>query len=112
MYMPFAWDIGSFLTNSTNTLTTWFSALTTIIGLIMLIWSIVKIAQALISHGKTQTSWPVNIALLLIGGALALGGGFAWVRNIGAGGKQTIDDLGQAKPAAGGTILPMLFEVW
>ena len=84
--MPMAWDLGSFLQNATS------------IGVVMVVWSVVMIARGLISHGKTQVSWPVAIILLILGGAFMVGG-FSFVSNIASGGKQTIEDLGN------GTIL-------
>lgn len=96
--MPMAWDLGSFLQNATSTLKTWGGYLIILIGVVMVVWSVVMIARGLISHGKTQTSWPVAIILLILGGAFMVGG-FSFVSNIAAGGKQTIEDLGN------GTIL-------
>lgn len=92
--LPMAWDLTNFLSNSTSQLKTWGGMAFTLIGVVMIIVAIVKIAKALISHGKTQTSWPINIALLLVGGALSIGGAWGWVSGIAQGGKQTIDDLG------------------
>lgn len=96
--MPMAWDLGSFLQNATSTLKTWGSYLIILIGVVMVVWSVVMIARGLISHGKTQVSWPVAIILLILGGAFMVGG-FSFVSNIASGGKQTIEDLGN------GTIL-------
>lgn len=91
--MPMAWDLGSFLQNATSTLKTWGGYLIILIGVVMVVWSVVMIARGLISHGKTQTSWPVAIILLILGGAFMVGG-FSFVSNIASGGKQTIEDLG------------------
>ena len=96
--MPLAWDLGSFLQNATSTLKTWGGYLIILIGVVMVVWSVVMIARGLISHGKTQTSWPVAIILLILGGAFMVGG-FSFVANIASGGKRTIEDLGN------GTIL-------
>lgn len=96
--MPMAWDLGSFLQNATSTLKTWGGYLIVLIGVVMVVWSVVMIARGLISHGKTQVSWPVAIILLITGGAFMVGG-FSFVANIASGGKQTIEDLGH------GTIL-------
>lgn len=96
--MPMAWDLGSFLQNATSTLKTWGGYLIGLIGVVMVVWSVVMIARGLISHGKTQVSWPVAIILLILGGAFMVGG-FTFVADIASGGKQTIDELGN------GTIL-------
>ena len=93
--MPMAWDLGSFLQNATSTLKTWGGYLIILIGVVMVVWSVVMIARGLISHGKTQVSWPVAIILLILGGAF-MAGGFSFVANIASGGKKTIEDLGNA----------------
>lgn len=96
--MPMSWDLGSFLQNAASTLKTWGGYLIVLIGVVMVVWSVVMIARGLISHGKTQVSWPVAIILLILGGAFMVGG-FSFVSNIASGGKKTIEDLGN------GTIL-------
>lgn len=93
--MPMAWDLGSFLQNATSTLKTWGGYLIILIGVVMVVWSVVMIARGLISHGKTQVSWPVAIILLILGGAFMFGG-FSFVENIASGGKKTIEDLGNS----------------
>ena len=95
-----AWDLGSFLQHSTETLKKWGGYLIILIGVVMVIASVYQIAKGLISHGKTQTNWAIAIILLILGGAFMVGG-FSFVSNIASGGRKTIEDLGQ-------TILPML----
>lgn len=108
-----AWDLGTFLQNAANTLKQWGGYLIVLIGVVMIIVGIYQIAKGFISHGKTQTNWFVAIALLILGGALMVGG-WSWVAGIASGGKQTIDDLGNGGTGgaggAGGTIIPMLLS--
>lgn len=98
------WDLGTFLQNSSTTLQTWGGYFFALVGVIMIIVGIYQIAKGFISHGKTQTNWFIAIALLVIGGALLVGG-WSWVAGIAKGGKKTIDDLGNG---TGDTIIPML----
>jgi uncharacterized membrane protein len=100
--VPMAWDLGSFLQHSTETLKQWGGYLIILIGVVMVIASVYQIAKGLISHGKTQTNWAIAIILLILGGAFMVGG-FSFVSNIASGGRKTIEDLGQ-------TILPMLMS--
>jgi RsiW-degrading membrane proteinase PrsW (M82 family) len=90
------WDLGSFLQNATNTIKTWGGYLVTLIGVVMIIVSVYQIAKGLIGHGKQgqPTNWFVVIGLLIVGGALSIGG-FVWISNIAQGGKKTIEDLGK-----------------
>lgn len=97
------WDIGSFLTNSSETLRTWFNAGLLVLGLVAIVYATWQIVSGLMSHGKKQVNWAVSIILLLVGGVLASTTGFDFMQGIAGGGKKTIEDLG-----TGGTI--MLFE--
>jgi uncharacterized membrane protein len=94
--LPATFDITTFLTNATETLKKWGSLFMILLGVILIIVAIVKIASGLISHGKKQVSWAVCIIMLILGGAFVAAGAnsFDWVANIAAGGKKTIEDLG------------------
>lgn len=92
-----AWDLGTFLDNAAKTLKSWGGLFFVLIGMVMLIIGIYKIASGLISHGKKQVEWVPAIVLILVGGALAAFGGNAawkWISDIASGGKKTINDLG------------------
>lgn len=107
-------DVTQFLTNATAKLKEWGGALLILIGVVMMIVAIWKIASGLISHGKKQVSWAVCIIMLILGGALASFGAGAsawdWIQKIAEGGKNTIDDLG-GSGGAGPTILwPFMFR--
>lgn len=92
--IPAAWDLGSFLQNATSTLKTWGGYVIVLIGVVMVIVSVYKIAKGLMSHGQGQpTNWAVAIILLVLGGAFMVGG-FTFVSGIASGGKKTIEDLG------------------
>lgn len=92
------WDLGSFLTNSKSTLTTWFGAAIMILGIVAIAYATWQIVSGLMSHGKKQTNWAVAIMLLIVGGALSMTTGFQFMQEIASGGQKTIKDLG------GGTI--------
>lgn len=118
--LPATFDVEQFLINSAAKLKTWGGLLLILIGVVMMICAIWKIASGLISHGKKQVSWAVCIIMLILGGALcsfALGDeAWAWVQGIAQGGKDTIDDLGgTGTGGAGGgggttTIIHWLFQ--
>lgn len=97
-------DITTFLKNATSTLKGWGGLFIGLIGVIMVIVSIFKIASGLISHGKKQVNWVVAILLLIIGGAF-IAGEWSFVYGIAAGGKKTIDELGDG---TGGLIIPYI----
>lgn len=89
------WSINNFLTNLNKNLNLWGGLLIVVVGLVMVIVAVVKIAKGLMSSGRGQTNWVLNIVLFFIGGALAFGGGWSLVRGISQGGSDTLNDLGK-----------------
>lgn len=89
------WSINNFLTNLNKNLNLWGGLLIVVVGLIMVIVAVVKIAKGLMSSGRGQTNWVLNIVLFFIGGALAFGGGWGLVQGISQGGSDTLNDLGK-----------------
>ncbi|MEO3931454.1 hypothetical protein WMO79_01385 [Micrococcaceae bacterium Sec7.4] len=92
-----AWDIVSFLTNAMSYLKTAGGALLILMGVASLVWGGVMLVMKLVGGAQSQnpTSWVKIIMMIIIGGAIAVGG-FGLVFTIGSGGKKTIDDLGGA----------------
>ncbi len=70
------WSIENVLSNASDKLRDIGAALMIVIGIVMIIVGIFKIAQGLISHGKTQVNWVVNILLIIIGALFCAGGAF------------------------------------
>lgn len=102
--LPYAlldWDIGSFLMNLTAKVKEWGGYLIILLGVVMIIVGVCKLAAKLWSKGQSQTHWGTVIALILVGGAL-MAGGFTLVATIAEGGKKTIMDIG------GTVLLPMI----
>lgn len=89
------WSINNFLTNLNKNLNLWGGLLIVVVGLVMVIVAIVKIAKGLMSSGRGQTNWVLNIVLFFLGGALAFGGGWGLVQGIAQGGSDTLNDLGK-----------------
>lgn len=88
------WSINNFLNNLNNSLFNWGKVLVVIIGVVMVVVGVFNIAKGLMSGGRGQVNWVLNIALFFIGGGLAFGGGWGLVENISKGGAQTLNDLG------------------
>lgn len=89
-----AWDLVSFLNNAQSFLMIAGGALITLIGLLLVVWSVVYIGKKFLgSNSGQQDSWIKIVVMLLIGGAL-MTGGIVLVTSIAAGGKTTIEDLG------------------
>ena len=95
-----AWDIDAILGGLNTTLRSWGGLLVVIIGLVMVIVAVFKIAKGLISHGKSQTNWVVNIVLFFVGGALCFGGGWGLIEGVSKGGDATLQHIGEAGASA------------
>lgn len=94
-HLPSAqWDLVSFFNNARDYAGYAGGGLIALLGTIMVIWGVVQLARKLLGgQNAQQIGWFSVIMLLLIGGALTVGG-FVWVFSIAEGGKTTIDDLG------------------
>ena len=91
------WDVTTFLTSLATQLEQWGSIIIVLIGIVMIIWSIYKLATGLLSQGRQDISWfKIGIAFLVGGAFVAagIGGAFNFAKKIAAGGKTTIEDLG------------------
>lgn len=70
------WSVNNVLNSLTTKLRSWGGLLMVVIGVVMCIVGIFKIAQGLISHGKTQVNWVINILLICVGALFCVGGSF------------------------------------
>lgn len=89
-----SWELGKFLSNSTDTVQGWIALAVTLVGIIAVGYAIWLIVTGLMSQGKKQTNWALAIILLLVGGALSATGGFGFVQRIARSGQATIGELG------------------
>lgn len=90
-----AWDLVSFLENAGEYVKTGGGALLILMGLAALVWGGVLLLKKLMGGQQNQDSWIKIIGMMIIGGAIAVGG-FTLIFTIGSGGKKTIEDLGGA----------------
>ena len=89
-----SWSVDNFLKNLQNSLGDWSQIIVVIIGLVMLIVGIFNIAKGLMSQGRGQTNWFMNIVLFFVGGALCFSGGWGLVKKVSKSGQDTVNDLG------------------
>lgn len=94
MFLAEGFTIGNFLSGIAKSLGNYGQIITTIAGLAMVIVGVYQVAKNLISHGKGQTNWLITAALIVVGGALAVTGGWGLVGNIASAGQGTMSDLG------------------
>lgn len=70
------WTINNVLRKLRTNLRSWGAGLMMIVGVVMIIFGIFKIAQGMISHGKTQVNWVINILLIIVGALFCAGSTF------------------------------------
>lgn len=100
---PMAWDIGTFLKNATTTFQFWGGLLISLIGVVLVIYSVIMGAKYFMSKGQSQDG-PVKIFVcLLVGGAL-FAGGWRLISEIAKGGEKSIRDMGSG---SGGIVMPV-----
>ncbi|MFJ2662601.1 hypothetical protein [Arthrobacter koreensis] len=93
-----AWDLVSFLENAGEYIKVAGGAFLILVGLAALVWGAFLALKKLMGGMQNQDSWGKIIIMVILGGAIAVGG-FSLVFTIGSGGRKTIEDLG------GGTFL-------
>lgn len=93
-----AWDLTSALQNAGEYIKVAGGALLVMMGLAAMVWGAVLLIKKLMAGQQNQDNWIKIIALIIVGGAIAVAG-FPLIFEIGSGGQKTIEDLG------GGTFL-------
>ena len=86
-------NIGTWLENASQSLSTWGQYGIMFIGVILIIVAAAKIAMGFISHGKGQTNWLICIGMLLVGGFF-VGSGYTGMKKLADVGAATIGEMG------------------
>lgn len=86
-------SIGNFLNGLNTTLFSWGKVLVVIIGVVMVIVGIFNIAKGLMSGGRGQVNWVLNLLLFFVGGAIAFTGGWGLIEDVAGGGANTLTDI-------------------
>lgn len=95
-----SFSVGNFLNGLNNSLFNWGKVIVVIIGVVMVIVGVFNIAKGLMSGGRAQTNWVLNLVLFFVGGAIAFGGGWGLVQDVSAGGSDTIYEMANGGAAA------------
>lgn len=88
------WDLQSLFENAGEYAKNAGGALLVMMGIVGVVWGGVLLIKKLMSSQQDNTSWGKIILLIMLGGALAVGG-FNLIFMVGKGGKTTIEDLGK-----------------
>lgn len=97
--------LGTFLGSFQATLAHYGSIVASIIGVAMVVVAIYQIAKGLMSGGKGQTNWVMTIALLLIGGMLALASGWNTIGKFVKTGNNTLSSMAEGTVDSGGNAM-------
>ncbi len=98
-------DIGVFFSNLTEKSKEWGGYFLMFLGVVLIIWGVVGIVKAFVSHGRGQVNWLMTIGMILVGGfLLASGNNMAEVIKFANYGNDTLKDL--AGSSGGGTPTP------
>lgn len=98
-------SLGTFLGSFQATLAHYGSIAASIIGVAMVVVAIYQIAKGLMSGGKGQTNWVMTIALLLIGGMLALASGWETIGTFVNTGNTTLEGMAKGSADVGGNVM-------
>ena len=91
----FAMDftIDGFLNNLASQGALWVSAIVTLVGLVMMGFGIFKVGKGFVSD-RAQTNWVMAIGAIVLGGALAAGGGFGLLQTMSSGVLNEVNQMG------------------
>ena len=84
--------VDTIVKNAKNQVTTVGGSILMLLGAVAVIVAGYKIVTGLMSHGKKETNWFVIIILIIVGGALLVGG-FTVMEGISSFGKDAIEEL-------------------
>lgn len=87
------WDLSTFLENATDFVADAGGLLLMLLGAVGIVWGGVLLIKKLMAGQQDQTSWGKIILLVLIGGAMFVGG-WSLMETISSGGQDTIMDIG------------------
>lgn len=106
------WTIDNFLNNLSTRLSDWGKLIVVVLGIAMLIVGIFNIAKGMMGGGRGQVNWVLNIALIVVGGALAFSGGWDLLTNISKGTGKSLNDLGTSSNPGNPTSMINNLRMW
>lgn len=99
-FITLGFDIGDFFQNLNNKVQEWGTYFIMFLGAVLIIWGVVSIVKAFISHGRGQTNWLMTIGMILVGGFMLVSG-FTGFQNLANIGNDTILEMGTSGGGGG-----------
>lgn len=91
-----AFSIIDFLTNTQDMAKLIIGLVVALVGIVVMGWAVIQFLMKLVgSQSAQQKSWFLIAGAFFVGGAMAVGGSaWALMDNIGQGGRETLEELG------------------
>lgn len=94
-------SITNILKSASDTASTWGRYFLVVLGIVMVIYGVYQIGKGMMSGGRGQTNWVMAIGCLILGGALAVSGGWKFVVNIAQGSGNELNEMSQNDNGSG-----------
>lgn len=94
-------SITNILKSASDTASTWGRYFLVVLGIVMVIYGVYQIGKGMMSGGRGQTNWVMAIGCLILGGALAVSGGWKFVVNIAQGSGNELNEMSQNDKGSG-----------
>lgn len=94
-------SITNILKSASDTASTWGRYFLVVLGIVMVIYGVYQIGKGMMSGGRGQTNWVMAIGCLILGGALAVSGGWKFVVNIAQGSGNELNEMSQNENGSG-----------
>lgn len=86
-------SITNILKSASDTASTWGRYFLVVLGIVMVVYAVYQIGKGMMSGGRGQTNWAMAIGCLILGGALAVTGGWKFVVNIANGSGSELNEM-------------------
>lgn len=96
-----AGSITNILKSASDTASTWGRYFLVVLGIVMVVYAVYQIGKGMMSGGRGQTNWAMAIGCLVLGGALAVTGGWGFVVNIAQGSGNELNMMSQNDKGSG-----------
>lgn len=96
-----AGSITNILKSASDTASTWGRYFLVVLGIVMVVYAVYQIGKGMMSGGRGQTNWAMAIGCLVLGGALAVTGGWGFVVNIAQGSGNELNEMSQNDKGSG-----------
>lgn len=88
-----AGSITNILRSAADTLNAWGKYFLVLLGIVMVVYGVYQIGKGMMSGGRGQTNWAMAIGCIILGGAIAVTGGWGFVVKIAQGSGNELNEM-------------------